>query len=297
MRRFGLDYEALSRDHPGLIYASISGYGQTGPVGVEGRLRSRRAGRLRPDVDHRRARRPAGEGGCAADRPRRRHCSRCRGSWRRSIYRARTGRGQYIDTSLVEAGVALSVWEATEYFSGAGIPQPMGSAHRMSAPYQAVRCADGYITLAAANDRLFVRLCELLNRPEWPRDPEYADDTARVRNKAKLAAAIESVTIDQTAAALARPASTRTASRAGRSTTTRRCSPIRRSRAREMVGGDRAPDARPDAHARLADQDVGDAAAGRPPGAAARRAHRRSAARGRTQRRRDRGTNGTRERS
>ena len=63
------------------------------------------------------------------------------------IYRARTGRGQYIDTSLVEPGVALSVWEATEYSSGAGIPQRMGSAHRMSAPYQAVQCADGYITL------------------------------------------------------------------------------------------------------------------------------------------------------
>ena len=77
------------------------------------------------------------------------------------FYRTRTGRGQYIDTSLVEAGVALSVWEAAEYFSGNGIPQPMGSAHRMSAPYQAVRCADGYITLAAANDRLFARLCEL----------------------------------------------------------------------------------------------------------------------------------------
>jgi crotonobetainyl-CoA:carnitine CoA-transferase CaiB-like acyl-CoA transferase len=67
----------------------------------------------------------------------------------------------------------------------------------MSAPYQAVRCADGYITLAAANDRLFGRLCELLNRPEWARDPEFADDTNRVRNKAKLAAAIESVTLEQ----------------------------------------------------------------------------------------------------
>jgi crotonobetainyl-CoA:carnitine CoA-transferase CaiB-like acyl-CoA transferase len=71
----------------------------------------------------------------------------------------------------------------------------MGSAHRMSAPYQAVRCADGYITLAAANDRLFSRLCELLNQPGWPSDPEYADDTARVRNRSKLAAAIERVTI------------------------------------------------------------------------------------------------------
>ena len=67
----------------------------------------------------------------------------------------------------------------------------------MSAPYQAVRCADGYITLAAANDRLFLRWCQLLTRPEWAGDAAFADDTNRVRNKAKLAAAIESVTVEQ----------------------------------------------------------------------------------------------------
>ena len=112
-------------------------------------------------------------------------------------YRSRTGRGQYIDTSLVEAGVALSVWESAEYFSGGGVPQPVGSAHRMSAPYQAIRCADGYITLAAANDRLFVRLCELLGHPEWARDADYANDTLRVRNRAALAGLIESVTVER----------------------------------------------------------------------------------------------------
>jgi crotonobetainyl-CoA:carnitine CoA-transferase CaiB-like acyl-CoA transferase len=194
MRRFGLDYEALSADHPGLIYASISGYGQTGPSaskggfdlvaqGVSG-LMSITGEPGGPPV---KAGVPLTDLGAAL--------FALSGILAALVYRARTRRGQYIDTSLVEAGVALSVWEATEYFSGAGIPQPMGSAHRMSAPYQAVQCADGYITLAAANDRLFARLCELLNRPEWPRDPEYADDTARVRNKAKLAAAIESVTV------------------------------------------------------------------------------------------------------
>ena len=282
MRRFGLDYEALSRDHPGLIYASISGYGQTGPSaskggfdlvaqGVSG-LMSITGEPGGPPV---KAGVPLTDLGAAL--------FALSGILAALIYRARTGRGQYIDTSLVEAGVALSVWEATEYFSGAGIPQPMGSAHRMSAPYQAVQCADGYITLAAANDRLFVRLCELLNRPEWPRDPEYADDTARVRNKAKLAAAIESVTITRPRAALARPARLeRHPVRADQ----RLRAGVRRSADRRAgdVGGDRAPDARQDAHARLADQDVGDAAAGRPPGAAPRRAHRRSAARGRTQR-------------
>jgi crotonobetainyl-CoA:carnitine CoA-transferase CaiB-like acyl-CoA transferase len=194
MRRFGLDYEVLSGDNPGLIYASISGYGQTGPSaskggfdlvaqGVSG-LMSITGEPGRPPV---KAGVPLTDLGAAL--------FALSAILAALVYRTRTGRGQYIDTSLVEAGVALSVWEATEYFSGTGIPQPMGSAHRMSAPYQAVRCADGYITLAAANHRLFVRLCELLNRPEWPRDPEYADDTARVRNKTKLAAAIETVTV------------------------------------------------------------------------------------------------------
>jgi len=196
MQRFGLDYAALSTEHAGLIYASISGYGQTGPSaskggfdlvaqGVSG-LMSITGEPGRPPV---KVGVPLTDLGAAL--------FTLSAILSALVYRARTGRGQYIDTSLVEAGVALSVWEATEYFSGVGIPQPMGSAHRMSAPYQAVRCADGYITLAAANDRLFLRLCELLDRPQWATEADYADDTARVRNKAKIAAAIETVTLEQ----------------------------------------------------------------------------------------------------
>jgi len=196
MQRFGLDYAALSTEHAGLIYASISGYGQTGPSaskggfdlvaqGVSG-LMSITGEPGRPPV---KVGVPLTDLGAAL--------FPLSAILSALVYRARTGRGQYIDTSLVEAGVALSVWEATEYFSGVGIPQPMGSAHRMSAPYQAVRCADGYITLAAANDRLFLRLCELLDRPQWATEADYADDTARVRNKAKIAAAIETVTLEQ----------------------------------------------------------------------------------------------------
>ena len=64
----------------------------------------------------------------------------------------------------------------------------------MSAPYQAVACADGYVTIGAANDRLFERLCRLLGHPEWTSDPDYADDTARVANRQALAELIEVVT-------------------------------------------------------------------------------------------------------
>ena len=110
------------------------------------------------------------------------------------IHRHRTGRGQHVDTSLVEAGVALSVWEATEYFAGTGVPEPLGSAHRMVAPYQAIACADGHVTIGASNDRLFARLCEVLGHPEWAGMPEFADNPSRVRNRAALAERIESVT-------------------------------------------------------------------------------------------------------
>jgi formyl-CoA transferase len=196
MRRFGLDYPSLSGDNPGLIYASISGYGQTGPSASKGGfdlVAQGMSGLM--SITGEPGRPPVKTGVPLTDLGA--SLFALSAILAALVYRARTGRGQYIDTSLVEAGVALSVWEATEYFSGTGIPQPMGSAHRMSAPYQAIRCADGYITLAAANDRLFRRLCELLDRPEWASDPEFADDTNRVRNKAKLAAAIESVTLER----------------------------------------------------------------------------------------------------
>ena len=111
--------------------------------------------------------------------------------------RERTGEGQQVDTSLVDAGVALSVWEATEFFSRGVVPGPLGSAHRMSAPYQAVRCADGYVTLGAANDRIFRRLAELLGHPEWPEDPRFESDSARVANRTALAERIERVTSER----------------------------------------------------------------------------------------------------
>src|SRR5262245_5497555 len=196
MRSLGLDYETLSADHPGLIYASISGYGQTGPdrdrggfdlvaQGVTG-LMSITGEPGAPPV---KTGIPVTDLGAAL--------FATSAILAALIHRSRTGRGQYIDTSLVDAGVAMSVWEATEYFSTKVAPEPTGSAHRMSAPYQAVRCADGYITIAAANDRLFRRLCELLDRPAWLNHPDYTDDTRRVANRANLAREIEGVTIQR----------------------------------------------------------------------------------------------------
>ncbi|HEY7499299.1 MAG TPA: CoA transferase [Vicinamibacterales bacterium] len=197
MRGFGLDYASLSAEYPSLIYASISGYGQTGPdaskggfdliaQGVSG-LMSVTGEPGRPPVKVGVPLTDLGAGLFALS-----------AILAALHYRSRTGRGQHIDTSLVEAGVALSVWESAEYFADGVIPGPLGSAHRMFAPYQAIRCADGFITLGSANDRLFQRLCELLGHPEWVTEPDYANATLRVRNRAALAARIENITVEHT---------------------------------------------------------------------------------------------------
>jgi crotonobetainyl-CoA:carnitine CoA-transferase CaiB-like acyl-CoA transferase len=196
MQAFGLGYETLSTSHPGLIYASISGYGQTGPDADKGGFDLVAQGVTglmsitgEPGGAPVKIGVPITDLGAAL--------FATSAILAALHHRSRTGRGQYIDTSLVDAGVALSVWEATEYFSSHAAPAPMGSAHRMTAPYQAIRCADGYITIAAANDRLFRRLCELLDRRGWLESADYADDTHRVRNRATLAREIEAVTIER----------------------------------------------------------------------------------------------------
>ena len=230
MASLGLDYPALSAINPRLIYASISGYGQTGPDRGEGRLRSDRAGRLRHHVDHRRAGRPAGEGRRCRSPISAPACSRWSASSPRSQHRHRTGRGQHIDTSLVDAGVALSVWEATEYFAGARRAAALGSAHRMNAPYQAIRCADGYITLGARH-RSAVPAALRRARPSRVGGVEPSSPTTRAACATvdALARADRGRHRRAAAPALARSCSKRTTFRAGRSTTTRRCSPTRRS--------------------------------------------------------------------
>jgi crotonobetainyl-CoA:carnitine CoA-transferase CaiB-like acyl-CoA transferase len=193
MRRLGLDYETLASECSGLVYASISGYGQTGPdaskggfdlvaQGVSGLMSVTGEPRQRPV----KVGVPIADLGAAL--------FATNAILAALLFRSRTGRGQFIDTSLLDAAVALSVWESAEYFRGAGVPGPLGSAHRMSAPYQVVRCADGDITVAAANDRLFARLCDLLGHPEWRTDPRYVDDTNRVKHRDDLGRDIEAVT-------------------------------------------------------------------------------------------------------
>jgi len=193
MARLGLDYDTLGRQLPRLIYASISGYGQTGPwaskggfdlvaQGVSGVMSvTGEAGR--PPV---KAGIPVTDLGAGL--------FALAGILAALHHRDRTGQGQHVDTSLGDAGLALSVWEAAEYFGG-GHPGPLGSGHRLIAPYQAFQCADGYLTIGAGNQRTFERLAHVLDHPEWIADPRFATNTTRVAHRDALTAVIERETV------------------------------------------------------------------------------------------------------
>jgi len=196
MAAFGLDYQTLAVENPRLIYASISGYGQTGPARAQGGfdlIAQGVSGIM--SITGEPGRPPAKSGVPLTDVGA--GLFALVGILAALEHRHRSGVGQHVDTSLVDAGVAFSIWEATEYFSGRGVPAPMGSAHRMIAPYQAIRGSDGYITLGAANERLFERLAAALGHADWIDMPEFSDNPSRVRNHEALAARIESVTVEK----------------------------------------------------------------------------------------------------
>ena len=139
----------LHRESPALIYASISGFGHTGPYAARGGfdlVAQGMSGLM--SVTGEPGRPPVKCGVPVTDLTA--GLLALQAILAAYVHRLRTGEGQHVDASLLEAGIALSIWESAQYFSGGGVPEPLGSAHRMFAPYQAVRCADGYITLGSA---------------------------------------------------------------------------------------------------------------------------------------------------
>lgn len=196
MAALGLDYGSLAAVNPLLIYASISGYGQTGPDAAKGGfdLIAQGASGLMsvtgepggPPVKSGVPLTDLGAGLFALG-----------GILAALHHRHKSGRGQHIDTSLLEAGLALSVWEAAEYFASGESPVALGSAHRFLAPYQAIKCRDGYITVGAGTDRLFGEFSKLLGHREWAADPRFKDASSRVGNREELTARIETVTVTQ----------------------------------------------------------------------------------------------------
>ena len=111
------------------------------------------------------------------------------------IGRLRNGTGQYLETSLLEAGLAWSIWEFGAFFGGGEIPTATGTRHRRSAPYQAYRSKDGYVTVGAGSDKLWRNFCTMVcEKPEWLTDPRFATlVAAAVRNVDELEQEIEKV--------------------------------------------------------------------------------------------------------
>lgn len=193
MARHGLDYDTLSKDNLRLIYASVSGHGQTGPWAAKGGfdLVAQGLSGLMSVTGHP-GEAPAKVGVPITDLGA--GLFALVGILAALHHRSHSGRGQHIDTSLVEAGLALSVWEATHYFTTGQVPGPIGSAHRLTAPYQAFHCADGYITIGGANDRNFTKIARVLGHPEWLTDERFATNHERVQHRDDLAALIDAVT-------------------------------------------------------------------------------------------------------
>jgi formyl-CoA transferase len=109
--------------------------------------------------------------------------------------RRQTGKGQFIDVSLLEAGVSFAIWEAGSFFATGAIPRPSGSAHQSAAPYQAFRAADGWLTIGATTKPNWTALCEALGLESLLDDERYTDSNLRYRNRESLAATIEAVTL------------------------------------------------------------------------------------------------------
>ena len=185
--RLGMGYDTLSAINPRLIYASISGFGQTGPwaqrpgfdliaQAMSGVLSSNGF----PGME------PAKNSIAVADL----------GAGLFSVYailsavigRERSGVGQYIDASLLEAAMGLSIWETTELWGTGKSPTPIGSANRMSGPYQAVLAKDGWFVIGAANQGLWLTFLKILGREELQDVPEYSTNAARVANRIELIA-------------------------------------------------------------------------------------------------------------
>jgi len=188
--RLKIDYETLKAINPRLVYASISGFGQTGPWASRpgfDLIAQAMTGIMSvtgyPGMPPAKNSVPVGDLGAglfAAYAV----LSAVQG-------RDRSGQGQYVDVSLFESALSLSIWEVAEFWGTQKVPSPIGSANRMSAPYQAFRAADRHFVLGAANQKLWAALCGVLQREDLLQDERFASNTERLRNRDALVAELE----------------------------------------------------------------------------------------------------------
>ncbi|HYO49837.1 MAG TPA: CoA transferase [Chloroflexia bacterium] len=192
MEKWGLSYEALSAENPGLVYCSISGYGRTGPDAhlpgydyvVQG------AGGImsvtgEPDAP------PAKVGVAIVDLTAGMFaCSAILAALR---VRDLTGRGQRIDISLLDSHLAWLANVGSNYLISGEVPARYGNGHANIVPYQTFATSDGWVVLAAGNDRQWQRFCLAIERPDLLADPRFATNHARVEHRATLVPMLEAI--------------------------------------------------------------------------------------------------------
>ena len=203
LRRLGLGPEELAERNPRLIYASASGWGQDGPLaplpGLDIMAQARSG--LMSITGH------------PGDEPVKVGVPICdlvcglyvvQGVLAALIERGRSGKGQYLDVSLFESGVSFAVWEAGKWFATGEVPTPQGSAHQSTAPYQALRTSDGYVTVGAVTPPTWTAFCSALDLEELSADPRYASSAERHAHRDELIPAIAARTAEKTTDELVR---------------------------------------------------------------------------------------------
>ncbi|PQE25720.1 CAIB BAIF family enzyme protein [Rutstroemia sp. NJR-2017a BBW] len=201
LKKYGMDYETLRELNPRLIYASITGYGQTGPyrnragydVMVEAEMGLMHITGSRDGP-------PVKVGVAVTDLTTGLYTSNS--IMAALLARGKTGRGQHIDVALSDCQVAtLSNLASSCLISGEKDEGRWGTAHRHEAsivPYRSYKTKDGDILFGGGNDRLFGLLCDGLGCPEWKEDPRFVVNTQRVAHRAELDSSIEKITQDKT---------------------------------------------------------------------------------------------------
>lgn len=193
VRKLGVDYDAVRAINPDIIYASISGFGQTGPYSRKGGFDIIAQGMsgimtMTGEAGGRPAKVGIAMNDIAAGTT---ALYAILGAY---IKRLRTGEGVYLETSLLEAGMAWTYWEFGAYFGGGEIPVATGTRHRRSTPYQAYRTQDSYVTVGANNEKLWTAFCAaVLERPELMDDARFKTRAARLKNIDALQDEIEKV--------------------------------------------------------------------------------------------------------
>ena len=185
LEKLGLGYDVLQALNPRLIYCAVSGYGRTGPYADKGGfdlIAQGFAGIM--SITGEPGGPPAKSGTSIADINA--GILAALGIVSALVARSTTGKGQMVETSLMEAAIQQTYWQAAIYFASGKNPQPTGSAHILTAPYQAFPTQDGWINVGGANQSNWERIVKVIGRPELAQDPRFLTNGDRMKNLAAL---------------------------------------------------------------------------------------------------------------